>query len=105
MDDIDARMSGDTLIVDVHVNGQVLTLSTPIFYPKEGTAPYPLIIGASNNALPRKLFTDRNIAMDDDYVYIAVNSGTAKLWAISITDPSDVKAVNVEGVTGGSVKG
>ena len=63
MDDIDARMSGDTLIVDVHVNGQVLTLSTPIFYPKEGTAPYPLIIGASNNALPRKLFTDRNIAM------------------------------------------
>ena len=63
MDDIDARMSGDTLIVDVHVNGQVLTLSTPIFYPKEGTAPYPLIIGASNNALPRKLFTGRNIAM------------------------------------------
>ena len=63
MDDIDARMSGDTLIVDVHVNGQTLTLSTPIFYPKEGTAPYPLIIGASNNALPRKLFTDRNIAM------------------------------------------
>lgn len=63
MDDIDARMSGDTLIVDVHVNGQVLTLSTPIFYPKEGSAPYPLIIGASNNALPRKLFTDRNIAM------------------------------------------
>jgi len=63
MDDIDARMSGDTLIVDVHVNGQVLTLSTPIFYPKEGKAPYPLIIGASNNALPRKLFTDRNIAM------------------------------------------
>ena len=39
MDDIDARMSGDTLIVDVHVNGQVLTLSTPIFYPKEGSAP------------------------------------------------------------------
>lgn len=63
MDDINARMSGDTLIVDVHVNGQTLTLSTPIFYPKEGTAPYPLIIGASNNALPRKLFTDRNIAM------------------------------------------
>ena len=63
MDDIDARMSGDTLIVDVHVNGQTLTLSTPIFYPKGGTAPYPLIIGASNNALPRKLFTDRNIAM------------------------------------------
>ena len=34
MDSIDARMSGDTLIVDVHVNGEVLTLQTPIFYPR-----------------------------------------------------------------------
>ena len=63
MDSIDARMSGDTLIVDVHVNGEVLTLQTPIFYPQEGTAPYPLMIGASNNSLPAKLFKDRNIAM------------------------------------------
>ncbi|MBO4743311.1 MAG: hypothetical protein J5533_06720 [Bacteroidales bacterium] len=46
--------------------------------------------------------SDRNIAMDDEYVYIAENSGTAKLWAISISDPSQVKAVNVEGVTGGT---
>ena len=46
--------------------------------------------------------TDRNIAMDDEYVYIAENSGTAKLWAISISDASQVKAVNVEGVTGGT---
>ena len=63
MDSIDARMSGDTLIVDVHVNGEVLTLQTPIFYPQEGTAPYSLMIGASNNSLPAKLFKDRNIAM------------------------------------------
>ena len=62
MDHIDARMSGDTLIVDVHENGTVLNLRSVIYYPQEGTAPYPLIIGASNNALPRKLFTDRNIA-------------------------------------------
>lgn len=62
MDDVDARMSGDTLIVDVHVNGQTLTLSSKIFYPQEGHAPYPLIIGASVNALPRQFFTDRNIA-------------------------------------------
>lgn len=45
--------------------------------------------------------TDRNIAMDDEYVYIAESSATAKLWAISITDHKDVKAVNVEGVSGG----
>ena len=46
--------------------------------------------------------SDRNIAMDDEYVYIAENTGTAKLWAISISDPTDVKAVNVTGVSGGT---
>ena len=63
MEDIDARMSDDTLIVDVHVHGQTLTLRSKIFYPKGGTAPYPLMIGASMNALPNKFFTERNIAM------------------------------------------
>ena len=46
--------------------------------------------------------TDRNIAMDDEYVYIAENAATAKLWAISIADKNDVTAVNVEGVEGGT---
>jgi hypothetical protein len=46
--------------------------------------------------------TDRNIAMDDDYVYIAESSATAKLWAISIADPNQAKLVNVEGVSGGA---
>lgn len=63
MDSIDARMSGDTLIVDVHADGKVLTLSTPIYYPKEGVGPYPLMIGASHNSIPAELFTSRNIAM------------------------------------------
>ena len=63
MEDIDARMSDDTLIVDVHVLGQTLTLRSKIFYPTGGTAPYPLMIGASMNALPNKFFTERNIAM------------------------------------------
>ena len=45
--------------------------------------------------------TDRNIAMDDEYVYIAESAATPKLWAISINDPSTYKAVNIEGVTGG----
>ena len=63
IEDIDARMSGDTLIVDVHVNGHTLTLSSKIFYPKAGVAPYPLMIGASVNALPSRFFTERNIAM------------------------------------------
>lgn len=63
MDSIDAQMYGDTLVVDVHVNGQVLTLRSKIFYPKGGNAPYPLMIGASNNSIPAHIFTERNIAM------------------------------------------
>lgn len=46
--------------------------------------------------------TDRNIAMDDEYIYIAESSATAKLWAISVADPNQVKLVNVEGVSGGA---
>ncbi|MBO4455640.1 MAG: hypothetical protein J5759_04265 [Bacteroidales bacterium] len=46
--------------------------------------------------------TDRNVAMDDEYIYIAETRGdAAKLWAISIADPTVVKPVNVEGVEGG----
>ena len=59
---IKARMSGDTLIVDVTVNGETLTLSSEIKYPKTGKAPYPLMIGSSMIALPRQLFVDRPIA-------------------------------------------
>ena len=59
---VKARMSGDTLIVDVTVNGQTLTLTSEIRYPKTGKAPYPLMIGSSMIALPRQLFEDRPIA-------------------------------------------
>ena len=40
---VKAKMSGDTLIVDVTVNGQTLTLSSTISYPKVGKPPYALI--------------------------------------------------------------
>ena len=61
-ENIKARMSGDTLIVDVTVNGETLTLSSEIRYPKTGKAPYALMIGSSMIALPRQLFEDRPIA-------------------------------------------
>ena len=61
-ENIKARMNGDTLIVDVTVNGETLTLSSEIRYPKTGKAPYPLMIGSSMIALPRQLFEDRPIA-------------------------------------------
>ena len=60
---VKARMSGDTLIVDVTVNGETLTLSSVITYPKTGEAPYALMIGTSMLALPRQLFENRPIAI------------------------------------------
>ena len=59
---IKARMDGDTLIVDVTVNGQTLTLRSEIQYPKTGKAPYALMIGTSMISLPKQLFDDRPIA-------------------------------------------
>ena len=51
------------MIVDVTVNGQTLTLSSTISYPKVGKPPYALMIGTSMLALPRQLFNDRPIAI------------------------------------------
>lgn len=45
----------------------------------------------------------RNITMDDQYIYIPQNSADAAvLKAVSITDPSVVKNVNVDGIAGGT---
>jgi hypothetical protein len=57
-----ARMDGDTLIVDVTVGGQVLTLKSHLRYPKVGQPPYALMIGTDMIALPRQLFEERPIA-------------------------------------------
>lgn len=59
---VKAHMDGDTLIVDVTVNGQTLTLRSEIRYPKTGQAPYAVMIGTSGISLPRQLFNDRPIA-------------------------------------------
>ena len=61
-DQVKARMVGDTLIVDVTVNDQTLTLQSVINYPPTGEAPYALMIGTSGIALPRPLFEGRPIA-------------------------------------------
>ena len=45
----------------------------------------------------------RNITMDDQYVYIPQSAGGEPvLKAVSITDPAQVKNVNVSGITGGT---
>lgn len=59
---VKARMNGDTLIVDVTVDGETLTLRSAISYPKVGQPPYALMIGTSGIALPKQLFENRPIA-------------------------------------------
>lgn len=59
---VKARMVGDTLWVDVTVNGQTLTLHAAINYPKTGQPPYALMIGTSGISLPKQLFENRPIA-------------------------------------------
>ena len=59
---IKARMDGDTLIVDVTVNGETLTLKSGIRYPSTGEAPYALMIGTSMLSLPKPIFDSRPIA-------------------------------------------
>ena len=59
---IKARMDGDTLIVDVTIHGETLTLRSTIHYPKTGKAPYALMIGTSMLSLPKPLFENRPIA-------------------------------------------
>ena len=44
---VKASMKGDTLIVDVTVNGETLTLKSCIHYPTTGQPPYALMIGTS----------------------------------------------------------
>lgn len=59
---IKARMDGDTLIVDVTVGGETLTLKSGIHYPTTGQPPYALMIGTSMLSLPKPLFENRPIA-------------------------------------------
>ena len=60
---VKARMMGDTLIVDVTVGKETLTLKSQIRYPKVGQPPYALMIGTSMMSLPRQLFEGRPIAI------------------------------------------
>ena len=60
-----AEMKGDTLIAKVANNGDTLVIRATIKYPKEGTGPFPAIIGIGfgSGSLPADIFEKRNIAM------------------------------------------
>ena len=61
---VNARMSGDTLIVDITEDEETLTIRSLITYP-EGEGPFPAIIGIGMGAgsLPREIFEERGVAM------------------------------------------
>jgi hypothetical protein len=61
---VKARMAGDTLVVDVTVAGETLTIRSVITYP-EGEGPFPAIIGIGMGAgsLPKEIFEERGVAM------------------------------------------
>lgn len=60
---VKARMSGDTLFVDVTVGDSTITLSSVITYPTTGKAPYPLLIGTSHISLPGEVIRHRPLAL------------------------------------------
>ena len=63
-------------------------------YATSSTNPWQATFGLSDA---------RNITMDDQYIYIPQSAaGAPVLKAVSITDPTVVKDVNVEGVDGGT---
>lgn len=63
-------------------------------YATSSTTPWQSAFGITDS---------RNITMDDQYIYIPQNSADAAvLKAVSITDPSVVKNVNVDGIAGGT---
>lgn len=61
---VKAHMDCDTLVVEVTVNEETLTIRSQIWYP-EGDGPFPAIIGIGIGAgsLPPHIFKERNIAM------------------------------------------
>ncbi len=62
-DSITADYRNDTLKVHITVNGETLTLTSPVILP-EGEGPFPAVIGIgrSSGSLPPDLFSSRNIA-------------------------------------------
>lgn len=58
--------------------------------------------GISDGGAAMTATTDRNIAMDDDYIYMAKSSAYPQIFAIDRTDPSKVKKLDITGIAGGT---
>lgn len=60
---VKAHMDKDTIVVDVTVGSETLTIKSLIEYP-EGNGPFPAVIGIGfgSGSLPKSIFEERNIA-------------------------------------------
>ena len=81
-----ARLTVDMAGVEPHVPG----LKIERVWGKYSTAAasWNQYFGGTSNS-------DRNVAMDDENIYLAETNDTKNLWAISIADPSTVKKLPV----------
>ena len=87
-----ARLTVDMAGVEPHVPG----LKIERVWGKYSTA-----TASWNEYYGGKPNTDRNVAMDDEYIYIPETTASAKLWRMSL-DGQTVTEANVEGVSGGT---
>lgn len=62
-DSVYASLVKDTLLVEVHERGEILTLKSAVVYP-EGEGPFPFVIGVGfpTGSLPQELFLDNGVA-------------------------------------------
>ena len=62
-DTLTAHYNGDSLTVNITVNGSTLTLTAPVALP-EGEGPFPAVIGIGrpSGTLPEEIFSSRDVA-------------------------------------------
>ena len=109
------EFSGDyKAVVTAKVNDADLTPVT-VDFSKEPELTFERVWGLYNSAAEANWFagitvdgagmaatTDRNIAMDDEYIYLAKSSQYPQIFAIDRTDPTKVKKLDITGIAGGT---
>lgn len=107
---IKANPNSGTLIFSCYSKGS--SMVAPCLYKLEDTPEPPKVLtierlwgkypGEWPQLISYNANEDRCVAMDEDYVYVAkAAASTAGIKAISITDPTSIKDVNVTGIEGG----
>lgn len=92
-DSVEAEIVNDTLIVNVHEKGKILTLKAAIVYP-EGDGKFPAVIGIGfpTGSLPSELFIDRGVAgIAFDFTQVMSHTQTRGNEPINLLYPEHVE--------------